>query len=210
MNFQSFSKSLPEGVNLLAVSKGQSIEKIRSLTSYGQVHFGESRVQEALMKVNSLKNIDNICWHFIGSLQSNKVRQVVRNFEVIHSVDSLKLATRISRIAGEEFKKPKVMAQVKLRQDPNKSGFTEDELLSVWDEFIQLPNIEVVGLMTISPIALDVLQRRILFKECRLLANHLKLKDCSMGMSGDWEEAIRAGATWIRLGSLLFAETTTK
>ncbi len=209
MNFEGFSKSLPNGVNLLAVSKGQPAEKIRRLASMGQVHFGESRLQEFILKSNSLQDLDHICWHFIGSLQANKVRQVIKSFEVIHSIDSFKLAKRISRIAGEEDRKPKVMAQVKLRKDPNKSGFTTNELMNVWNEFIKLPNMEVVGLMTISPIGLDSHQRTTLFKECRLFADHLGLKDCSMGMSGDWEEAVVAGATWIRLGSFLFGERDT-
>ena len=116
----------------------------------------------------------------------------------------MKLAKRISRIAGEESRKPRIMAQVKFREDPNKFGFSSNELLEVWDEFFQLPNMDIVGLMTISPIALDLHQRRSLFRECRYLADRLKLKDCSMGMSGDWKEAIAEGATWIRLGSYVF------
>ena len=151
-----------------------------------------------------IKDLEEIRWHFIGSLQTNKVRQVVKAFEVIHSIDSMKLAKRVSRIAGEEGKKTKLMAQVKLRADPQKFGFDSENLLKNWDELIQLPNVDVIGLMTISPIALDLKERKNLFRECRSLADKLQLKDCSMGMSGDWEEAVDAGATWIRLGSLLF------
>ncbi len=204
MNFREFSNSLPNEVSLLAVSKGQPISRIRALASQGQVDFGESRVQEALPKVEALKDFKDIRWHFIGTLQANKVRQVVKAFQVIHSIDTLKLAKRISRIAGEEIKKPIVLAQVKLREDPNKSGFTEKELLKIWDEFVELPNIQLAGLMTISPVKLDLSQRRMLFRECRVLADKLNLKDCSMGMSSDWEEAVEQGATWIRLGSLVF------
>ncbi len=199
-------ESLPSDVSLLAVSKGQSVQKIRYLASKGQCNFGESRVQEALPKLDALQDLNQITWHFIGKVQANKVRQVVKNFNVIHSIDSLKLASRISRIASEEFKKPKVMIQVKLREDPNKSGLSVEELLSVWKEFKQLTSIDIIGLMTIAPISLKSDERKLLFRECRLFADHLRLKDCSMGMSNDWEEAVEMGATWIRVGSLLFGD----
>ncbi len=204
MDFKTFRNSLPSNVKLLAVSKGQPVEKIRALASKGQYDFGESRVQEALPKLSLLQDINEIRWHFIGTLQSNKVREVVKGFDVIHSIDSIKLAKRVSRIAGEEEKNPKVMAQVKFREDPDKFGFDSQKLLNVWSDFIHLPNIEVIGLMTISPIDLDSDQRKILFRECRLFADKLQLKDCSMGMSRDWKEAVEMGATWIRLGSFLF------
>ncbi len=204
MNLSELRNSLPSSVNVLAVSKGQDISAIRSIASNGQIDFGESRVQEALPKLESLKDLIDIRWHFIGSLQSNKVRQVVRAFDVIHSIDSLKLAKRISRIAGEEFKKPSVMAQVKFRNDPNKCGFELEELLDAWNELIKLPNMDFVGLMTIAPLSLDLTQRKILFEECRVLADQLELEDCSMGMSADWREAVESGSTWIRLGTSLF------
>ncbi len=203
MDLINFRKALPKGVNLLAVSKGQSDNKIRNLVSKGQLDFGESRLQDALPKLNALKDL-NIKWHFIGSLQANKVRPAVKAFEVIHSIDSTKLVKRVSRIAGEEGKKPQLMLQVKFREDPQKFGFNSENLMNDWDEIIQLPNVDVIGLMTISPISLDLKERKNLFRECRSLADKLQLKECSMGMSGDWEEAVEAGATWIRLGSLLF------
>ena len=204
MNLKELRNSLPSRVKVLAVSKGQDIRAIRLLASIGQIDFGESKVQEALPKLDSLKDLIGIRWHFIGSLQANKVRQVVRNFDAIHSVDSLKLAKRISRIAGEECKKITVMLQVKFRNDPNKGGFNSEELLDAWNEIVQLPNIDLVGLMTMAPLSLDLTQRKVLFKECRLFADKLRLKDCSMGMSADWKEAVESGATWIRLGTSLF------
>ncbi len=204
MNLKELRNHLPSRVKVLAVSKGQDISSIRLLASSGQIDFGESRVQEALPKVDLLKDLIDIRWHFIGGLQANKVRQVVRTFDVIHSVDSLKLAKRISRIAGEECKKPIVMAQVKFRNDPNKGGFNSEDLLNSWNELIELPNIDLVGLMTIAPLSFDLTQRKLLFKECRLFADKLRLEDCSMGMSADWKEAVESGATWIRLGTSLF------
>ena len=194
----------PKGINLLAVSKGQHASAVNDLALQGQVDFGESRLQEALKKMDTLKHIAPIRWHFIGHLQANKVRGVVRAFDVIHSVDSLKLAQRLSRIAGEEKRIPTVLFQVKFREDPNKSGFSVQHFLDSWNQLIDLPNLDVAGLMTIAPMGLSLKDRKTMFQECRSLADQLNLADCSMGMSRDWEEAIEAGATWIRLGSVLF------
>ena len=194
---------LPDSARLLAVSKGHPAAAIRELAGSGQRAFGESRLQEALPKQEQLADLA-LQWHFIGRLQSNKVRSVVRAFPVIHSVDSLPLAQRVSRIAGEEEKRPEVLLQVKLRPDANKGGFLRDELLSAWTELAALPSMTVVGLMTMAPMGCDADDRRALFEECRALADQLELRECSMGMSGDWQEAAAAGSTWLRLGSVLF------
>ena len=176
---------------------------IRELAGSGQRAFGESRLQEALPKQEQLADLA-LQWHFIGRLQSNKVRSVVRAFPVIHSVDSLPLAQRVSRIAGEEEQWPEVLLQVKLRPDANKGGFLRDELLSAWTELAALPSMTVIGLMTMAPMGCDADDRRALFQECRELADQLELRECSMGMSGDWQDAAAAGSTWLRLGSVLF------
>jgi pyridoxal phosphate enzyme (YggS family) len=194
---------LPDSARLLAVSKGHPAAAIRELAGSGQRAFGESRLQEALPKQEQLADLA-LQWHFIGRLQSNKVRSVVRAFPVIHSVDSLPLAQRVSRIAGEEAQRPEVLLQVKLRPDANKGGFLRDELLSAWTELAALPSMTVVGLMTMAPMGCDADDRRALFQECRELADQLELRECSMGMSGDWKEAAAAGSTWLRLGSVLF------
>jgi len=195
--------ALPATARLLAVSKGHPAAAIRELAGSGQRAFGESRLQEALPKQEQLADLA-LQWHFIGRLQSNKVRSVVRAFPVIHSVDSLPLAQRVSRIAGEEEKRPEVLLQVKLRPDANKGGFLRDELLSAWTELAALPSMTVVGLMTMAPMGCDADDRRALFEECRALADQLELRECSMGMSGDWQDAAAAGSTWLRLGSVLF------
>ena len=205
-DFKKVKDSLPLGVSLLAVSKGNNQESIRKLFAYGQLDFGESRLQEAIPKKNDLKDLNQLRWHFIGTLQKNKVRGVVKEFDFIHSVDSLPLLERISRISKEEQKTPNLFLQVKFRDDPKKGGFLKHDLLESWSKIISLNNIKVVGLMTILPIALNTNQRKEVFCECRNLANHLGLKDCSMGMSKDWKESIEVGATWIRLGSLLFGK----
>jgi hypothetical protein len=207
--FKKIKHSLPLGVNLLAVSKGQEPDSIRKLYGYGQLDFGESRLQEAIPKKNHLNDLNQLRWHFVGKLQKNKVRGVIKEFEFIHSVDSLSLIERISRIAHEEKKIPNIFLQVKFRDDPQKGGFLKQELLKCWPKIVSLKNIHLIGLMTIPPIFLNLDQRKDLFCECKNLANHLELKDCSMGMSNDWEEALEVGATWIRLGSLLFGKRQT-
>ena len=204
--FKKIKGSLPLGVNLLAVSKGHDHGSIRKLSDFGQLDFGESRLQEAIPKKKDLNDLKQLKWHFVGKLQKNKVRGVIKEFNFIHSVDSLSLIERISRISQEEQKIPNIFLQVKLRDDPQKGGFLKQDLLNNWSKIVSLKNIHLIGLMTIPPIALNFDQRKDLFYECRNLANHLELNDCSMGMSNDWQEALDCGATWIRLGSLLFGK----
>ena len=197
---------LPPGAHLLAVSKGHPASSIRSLAEIGQCDFGESRLQEAIPKLQALKDLKSIRWHFIGRLQANKVRSVVKSFEFIHSVDSLRLAERISRISGEETCFPKTMLQVKFRDDPLKGGFLPQQLMRDWSKLMQMPNLKIVGLMTMAPKNFNLDERINLFSDCRDLANQLHLPECSMGMSNDWKEALQCGSTWLRLGKTLFGE----
>ena len=206
IDIENLKAGLSQNVNLLAVSKGQSVDSIRLLLTHGQVDFGESRLQEALIKIKILEDIQDIRWHFIGRIQSNKVRGIVKVFEILHSVDSFSLAERISRISGEEKRYPDIMLQVKLEEDPSKGGFEVPDLLEKFPQIMDLPNIRIIGLMTILPNGLHSLKRKSLYKKCRNLANQLRLKDCSMGMSRDWQDAVDAGATWVRIGSLLFGD----
>jgi len=176
---------------------------VRCVAELGQCDFGESRVQEALPKQEELIDL-NLRWHFIGRLQSNKVRPVVKAFDVIHSVDSLALAERVSRIAVEEGRQPEVLLQVKLRPDPSKGGLSADELGAIWADLQALPGLRISGLMTMAPLEMAADQRKGLFCDCRALADRLALAECSMGMSTDWKEAAEAGSTWLRIGSALF------
>ncbi len=203
-NYLQIKKKLPLNVNLLAVSKGFGIQEIKTISNEGQNDFGESRFQEAIEKKILLKDFKNIKWHFIGRVQSNKIRKIVQNFEYIHSVDSYEKLTKISNVAFEENKNPKIMLQVKLSNDPSKGGFNPKVLIEKWDQIKQFKSIKIKGLMTINPKGLSSNQNIKLFKKCRQLSDSLKLKDCSMGMSGDWEEAVKAGSTWLRVGSLIF------
>ena len=198
--------SLPAGCRLLAVSKGQPASLIRAAVAAGQRSFGESRLQEAMAKQAELADLEPLDWHFIGRLQANKARGVVRHFGTIHSLDSLDLARRLARIAAEEQRAPAVLFQVKLRPDPAKTGFEPAELRQLWPELRSLAPLRPVGLMTIAPLGLEPAERRALFAECSALAAELALPERSMGMSGDWPEAVAAGSTWVRLGTTLFGE----
>ena len=203
-NYLKIRNKIPLNVNILAVSKGFKSQEIKTIQNLGQNDFGESKFQEAFTKQLNLKALKQINWHFIGRIQSNKIRKIVQNFKYIHSVDSFEKLQKISNISCEEKKNPSIMLQVKLSNDPNKGGFNPEFLISKWREIQELKNITLKGLMTINPKGLSSKENVELFKKCRSLADSLQLPDCSMGMSGDWQEAIDAGSTWLRLGSLIF------
>ena len=203
-NYLKIKNKIPSNVNILAVSKGFKSHEIKTIQNLGQSDFGESKVQEAFEKQLILKDLQQITWHFIGRIQSNKIRKIVQNFKYIHSVDSFEKLQKISNISFEEKKNPLIMLQVKFSDDPTKGGFNPELLKLKWREIKELKNISLSGLMTINPKGLSSKENIELFKKCRYLADSLELPDCSMGMSGDWEEAIDAGSTWIRLGSLIF------
>lgn len=204
--FAALRAQLPPAARLLAVSKGQSAERIRQAAALGQRSFAESRLQEAIAKQEALADLEPLDWHFIGRLQANKARAVLRRFGTLHSLDSLALAERLARIAAEEELAPAVFLQVKLRPDPAKAGFAAEELRQAWPRLRQLQPLRPVGLMTIAPLGLEPAARRILFTECAALARELELPELSMGMSDDWREAAAAGSTWVRIGSGLFGE----
>ncbi len=203
-NYLKIKSKIPSNVNILAVSKGFKSQDIKTIQNVGQNDFGESKFQEAFEKQLILKDLKQINWHFIGRIQSNKIRKIVKNFKYIHSVDSFEKLQKISNISYEEKKYPLILLQVKLCDDPTKGGFKPEFLKLKWREIQDLKNITLKGLMTINPKGLNSKENTELFKKCRALADTLQLPECSMGMSSDWEEAIDAGSTWLRLGSLIF------
>jgi len=205
-SYLKIKNKIPSNVNILAVSKGFKSQEIRTIQNIGQNDFGESKFQEAFEKQLILQDLKEINWHFIGRIQTNKIRKIVQNFRYIHSVDSFEKLKKISDIAYEEKKNPSIMLQIKLSDDPTKGGFNPEFLMIKWSEIQKLKNITLTGLMTINPRGLSSKENFKLFKKCRSLADSLKLPDCSMGMSGDWEEAIEAGSTWLRLGALIFGD----
>ena len=130
-NYQRIKNKIPSNVNILAVSKGFKSQEIKTIQNLGQNDFGESKFQEAFKKQLILKDLTKIKWHFIGRIQSNKVRKIVQNFKYIHSVDSFEKLQKISSISYEEKKNPFIMLQVKLSEDPSKGGFKPELLISI-------------------------------------------------------------------------------
>lgn len=193
--------------NILAVSKLQPIEKIQNLHKTGQNHFGENYIQEALEKIEKLINL-KLVWHLIGPIQSNKIKFLKDNFEYIHSVDSLRTASLISKSAEKINYIQKIFLQINISGEDSKSGFFEDVFEKEWTELSQLPNIKIVGLMTMPPLQNEPEQNRPLFKKLKKLAEQHGLLELSMGTSHDYQVALDEGATWVRLGTILFGERT--
>ena len=171
---------------------------------------GENRVQEASDKRDSYT--DEVRWELIGHLQSNKAQDAVAVFDRIQSVDSLKLLRRLDRFAGEQGKKLAILLQCNTGKDPNKYGFAEEEVHSVIEAALKMPNLQVDGLMTIAPFDDDPKVAGAAFKSLRVLRDALSegfavpLPELSMGMTGDLEQAIAAGSTQIRVGTALYGE----
>ncbi|MDZ8070491.1 MAG: YggS family pyridoxal phosphate-dependent enzyme [Nostoc sp. DedQUE08] len=206
--------SLPTSVKLIAVSKQVSVQAIRSAYNAGIRDFGESRIQEAASKQAELQDLPDITWHFIGHLQSNKAKKAIEHFPWIHSVDNLKLAQRLDQLAQQLGVSPQVCLQVKILPDPNKSGWSVPELLADLPTLNQYKNLQIQGLMTIPPSGLNNSEILSVFNRNRQLAkeiqeqnwSHIKMQHLSMGMSGDYELAVQAGATMVRLGTILFGD----
>jgi PLP dependent protein len=208
----SIRSSLPTSVKLIAVSKQASAQSIRSAYAAGIRDFGESRIQEAASKQAELQDLPDITWHFIGHLQSNKVKKAIEQFPWIHSVDNLRLVQRLDQLAQQLGVSPQVCLQVKILPDPNKSGWSVPELLADLPTLNQYKNLQIQGLMTIPPSGLNDSEILNVFNLNRELAkeiqeqnwSHIKMQHLSMGMSGDYELAVQAGATMVRLGTILF------
>lgn len=208
--------SLPPSVRLIAVSKQVSAEVIRSAYAAGIRDFGENRIQEAASKQAELHDLSDITWHFIGHLQSNKAKKAIELFQWIHSVDNLKLAQRLNQLAQELGVHPQVCLQVKILPDPNKSGWSVSELLADLPALNQCKSLQIQGLMTIPPLGLDDAENLSVFNSTFEIAQkiqvqnwpHIQMQHLSMGMSGDYQLAVQAGATMVRLGTILFGERT--
>jgi len=211
---QKIRSNLPDSVRLIAVSKQVSADAIRAAYLAGIGDFGENRVQEATEKQEQLQDLTDITWHLIGHLQSNKAAKAVEKFQWIQSVDSLKLAQRLDRLAGELSRRPFICLQVKILPDADKFGWNIPELMADLAELDKCQHLQIKGLMTILPQGLDDAQTLEGFNGLRQLAENIngqnlsnaKIEELSMGMSGDYHLAIKAGATMIRLGRVLFGD----
>lgn len=198
----------PGDVELLAVSKTFPASAIQELYEAGVRRFGENRVAELAEKAAVLPA--DIEWHLIGQLQSNKVRKAVQLASVIHSVDSLPLLERIDRIAGEENRHPVVLLEVNVSGEASKSGCTPEALCSLAETAVKCRNLEFRGLMTMAPAGAQEAELERVFRGLAGLRDgleerlHCSLPLLSMGMSGDFETAIRCGSTLVRIGSAIF------
>ena len=188
---------------IIAVSKTFGMDKISPLIEYGHSDFGENKVQEAVEKWSSIKsNKNNIKLHLIGGLQTNKVKLAVKLFDYIHSVDSEKLAKKISVEQQKQNKNVKVFIQVNIGDEKQKFGVDKSSVSQLYLNCKEL-NLDVVGLMCIPPIDKPP---NIFFKEINVLNNSLNLKELSMGMSSDYLDALKNSATYIRIGSKIFGQ----
>ena len=186
---------------IIAVSKTFPIESILPLIEYGQIHYGENKVKEAIDKWTDIKNNNsNIKLHLIGKLQTNKVKFVIRLFDFIHSLDSEKLAEKISAEQKKQGKKIKIFIQVNIGNEDQKSGINKENLVDFY-EFCKNLNLDIIGIMCIPPNDKDT---ESYFYEMNNIRQKLNFKDLSMGMSGDYLSAIKNDATYVRIGSKIF------
>lgn len=203
---------LPAQVRLIAVTKTVPAEVVRIAYTAGIRDFGESRIQEAAAKQALLHDLPDITWHFIGRLQSNKAKKALELFQWIHSVDNLTIAQRLNHLAKSMNLNPHICFQVKILPDPNKAGWDIPQLLEDLPLLNECKSLQCQGLMTIPPLGLDEIQTLEVFNQTRELAEKINaqnwsnicIKQLSMGMSGDYELGIKAGATMVRLGTILF------
>jgi pyridoxal phosphate enzyme (YggS family) len=200
-------------VILVAVSKKQPLEKISALARLGQTHFGENYVQEAFSKMETLGDL-NIRWHFIGGLQTNKAKYVAGNFVMVHSVDSLKLAQALHKKAQSANIVQPVLIQVNLAGEKQKYGVLEKDLPALARGILELPDLRLDGLMIMPPYFDDPERSKPFFAGLRRLKHDIeqqlgiRMPHLSMGMSGDFEVALKEGATIIRIGELLMGPRT--
>jgi pyridoxal phosphate enzyme (YggS family) len=199
-----------DSVTLLAVSKSHPPETIRAAVECGQIHFGENKVQEAKAKIPLCPS--KARWHFIGHLQSNKVRDAVELFEMIQGVDSLAIAQEISKRAEQAGKTMPILLEINVAGEGSKFGYKPEQLLAELNTVNALSRIEIHGLMAIPPYMPVAEKARPYFQKLRELKLECEqilgapLPHLSMGMSGDFEVAIEEGATLVRVGTALFGE----
>ena len=200
-------------IRLLAVSKTMPAEVVQDAIEAGILNLGENYIQEAREKINALSAYP-VTWHFIGHLQSNKAKYAVRLFDLIHSVDSLKLAQELNKYANKNDKIQAILIQVNVAKEVSKSGVYVEDTLQLLKEVSRLENIAVKGLMTMPPFFNAPEKARPYFTALRELRDQIKMEaisnismdELSMGMTGDFETAIEEGATIVRIGTAIFGD----
>ena len=197
-------------IELVAITKTHPPEKVREAVEAGQTLFGESRVQEARVKIPELPS--NLHWHFVGHLQKNKVRHALPLFELFHSVDSLALAQEMDRIAADEGMRPRVLLEINVAGEGSKFGFAPNNLRDQMEALLALQRLSILGLMSIPPLADKAEASRTYFLQLRELRDrlqtefHVDLPQLSMGMTNDYSVAVEEGATLVRVGTAIFGE----
>jgi len=204
----------PGSVGLVAVSKGQPAERMRALAECGQRDFGENYVQEALPKLSALADL-GLTWHFIGQLQANKTRVVAEHFHWVHTLDRERIALRLNEQRPHYAPALNICIQVRLADEPGKGGVAPDEAATLALCISEQPRLRLRGLMCIPPPRESFEEQResfALLAHCfhALNAKGFALDALSMGMSADLEAAVAAGATWVRIGTAIFGERSTK
>ena len=203
----------PSSIRLVAVSKKKPAERIREAAKAGATSFGENYIKEAVEKIEALAAL-NLSWHFIGHLQSNKAGHAVKHFDLIHTVDSMKLASELNRQAEKIGKVQNVLIQVNISREATKSGISQEDVTDLVKDISLLPHIAVKGLMTMPPYVEDPEEARPYFRKLRLISEEIGKKgipdismaELSMGMTHDFETAIEEGATLVRIGTAIFGE----
>jgi len=195
-----------KNANIVAVSKTFQINHILPLINYGHQHFGENKVQEAQEKWTSIKtDFPQLKLHLIGKLQTNKVKFALPLFDYIHSLDSIKLAEKISLEQEKKNFKPKIFIQINLGKENQKSGIDENDLENFYKKCVTEYNLNIIGIMCLPPFDEDPIP---FFKKMQILSERTNLKEISMGMSNDYMDALRFKATYIRVGSKIFGNRT--
>jgi pyridoxal phosphate enzyme (YggS family) len=207
-NFQNIKSSINNSnVNIIAVSKAFSFDKIRPLIEFGHLHFGENKVQEAKAKWHRIKKENsNLQLHMVGKLQSNKAKDAVELFDFIHSIDNEKLVITLSKYEKLLNTKKKYFIQVNIDNEHQKGGIISDQLFEFYS-FCKKQSLNIIGLMCIPPYEKNSKQY---FEELVKLNNLLNLKQISMGMSADYLDAVQCGSTFVRIGNAIFGNRVTK
>ncbi|MEH6823328.1 MAG: YggS family pyridoxal phosphate-dependent enzyme [Motiliproteus sp.] len=206
---QKFGRE-PDSVTLLAVSKTKPAQQLRQAYAAGQRHFGENYLQDALPKVEQLADLD-ICWHFIGPLQSNKSRAVAEHFDWFHSLDRIKIAQRLSEQRPASRTPLNICIQINISAEASKSGILPEQAAELVQQVQRLPGVQLRGLMAIPSANLDQAGQRLAFAHMQTLFETLKplapqMDTLSMGMSDDLEAAVAEGSTLVRIGTAIFGD----
>lgn len=202
----------PDAITIVAVTKTVDAERVKEAVSAGIGVLGENRVQDAREKIRMIGK--SVQWHMIGHLQSNKAREAVSLFDMVHSVDSLRVAQALNAEAGKQARRLPVLVQVNISEEESKSGASAEEALNLVQAMAGMENLEVQGLMTIPPYSADPGEFRWVFRSLREMRDRIAEMDIqgvsmvhlSMGMSHDFETAVEEGATLVRIGTAIFGE----